>query len=488
MKKRLLTAALAGTLLLGCLSGCGKQEAAGVKLDPSNPVSLTVWHYYNGAQQAAFDALVSEFNATKGKELGIYVEDYSQGSVSDLEKAITDSAAQVVGSQAMPNIFSSYADTAYSLQKSNLLADLSAYFNADELKEYVPGYIQEGYFQDDGALYLFPVAKSTEIMMMNATDWEPFAQATGSTTEELSTTEGVVRVAQRYYEWTDAQTPDIPNDGKAFYGRDSMSNYFVIGMKQMGTDLFDVQKGEVTIRADKEKIRRLWDNYYVPYVSGWFVSFGKFRSDDVKTGDLLAYTGSTASASYFPDQVMEDTESRPISYIVLPAPVMEGGEQIYVQQGADMAVTKSDTLHEYAACQFLKWFTAKDNNLRFVCESTYLPVRNDANSPQALDQVIEKYGLNVPPKAHDALNVVLSSFNKIAFYTTKSFDTGYATRKVLDYNLSDKAVADKAEIDAQIAAGVSREDAIAPYVTDEAFDAWYDSFCQALEAKAHPAN
>lgn len=219
-----------------------------------------------------------------------------------------------------------------------------------------------------------------------------------------------------------------------------------------------------------------------------FVSFGKFRSDDVKTGDLLAYTGSTASASYFPDQVMEDTGSRPISYIVLPAPVMEGGEQIYVQQGADMAVTKSDTLHEYAACQFLKWFTAKENNLRFVCESTYLPVRNDANSTQALDQVIEKYGLNVPPKAHDTLNVVLSSFNKIAFYTPKSFDTGYATRKVLDYNLSDKAVADKAEIVAQIAAGVSREDAIAPYVTDEAFDAWYDSFCQALETKAHPAN
>lgn len=491
MKKRLLTAALSGIVLLGSLSGCGKQgsqEAAGIKLDPSNPVSLTVWHYYNGAQQAAFDALVSEFNATKGKELGIYVEDYSQGSVSDLEKAITDSAAQVVGSQAMPDIFSSYADTTYSLQKSNLLADLTAYFTADELKEYVPGYIQEGYFQDDGALYLFPVAKSTEIMMMNTTDWEPFAQATGSTIEELSTIEGVVQVAQRYYQWTDAQTPDIPNDGKAFYGRDSMSNYFVIGMKQMGTDLFDVQKGEVTIRADKEKIRRLWDNYYVPYVNGWFVGFGKFRSDDVKTGDLLAYTGSTASASYFPDQVMEDTESRPISYTVLPAPVMEGGDRVCVQQGADMAVTKSDALHEYAACQFLKWFTAKENNLRFVCESTYLPVRNDANSTQALDQVIEKYNLNVSPKAHETLKVILDAFDQITFYSTKSFDNGYATRKVLDYNLSDKAVADKEEIDAQIAAGVSREDAIAPYVTDEAFDAWYDAFCQALEEKAHPAN
>ncbi|MEI3139617.1 MAG: hypothetical protein V8T31_08890 [Lachnospiraceae bacterium] len=31
-------------------------------LDPENPVTLTIWHYYNGAYQAAFDKLVEEFN------------------------------------------------------------------------------------------------------------------------------------------------------------------------------------------------------------------------------------------------------------------------------------------------------------------------------------------------------------------------------------------------------------------------------------------
>jgi len=86
----------AGALALSLLSGCGAEKAAESKtvtLDPSNPVSLTVWHYYNGAQQSAFDELVSEFNATVGKEKGIYVEGYSQGSVSDLEKAVTAAAA-----------------------------------------------------------------------------------------------------------------------------------------------------------------------------------------------------------------------------------------------------------------------------------------------------------------------------------------------------------------------------------------------------------
>lgn len=91
-----------------------------------------------------------------------------------------------------------------------------------------------------------------------------------------------------------------------------MSNYFIIGMKQLGADIFDVKDGQVTIQADKEKVRRLWDNYYVPYVNGYFASMGKFRSDDVKTGDVIAYTGSTSSAVYFPDSVETEDSSYPI--------------------------------------------------------------------------------------------------------------------------------------------------------------------------------
>ena len=62
-------------------------------------------------------------------------------------------------------------------------------------------------------------------MLLNTTDWESFAKAMKVTTDDLKTTEGITKVAKKYYEWTDAKTPNTPNDGKAFYGRDSMSNY-----------------------------------------------------------------------------------------------------------------------------------------------------------------------------------------------------------------------------------------------------------------------
>ena len=55
---------------------------------------------------------------------------------------------------------------------------------------------------------------------------------------------------------------------------------------------------------------------------------------------------------------------------------------------------------------------------------------------------------------------------------------------MLDYNLSDKARADRTLIDEAVSQGRSRAQAVATYVTDEAFEAWYQSFCQALNAAA----
>ena len=126
--RKICLAGMAAVLALAA-AGCGSKSP----LDPKNPVSLTVWHYYNGSQQTAFDALVEEFNDTVGREKGIYVQSYSQGSVSDLEAAVRDSISGKVGAEAMPDIFSSYADTAYEVEQEGALADLSAYLSKEEL-------------------------------------------------------------------------------------------------------------------------------------------------------------------------------------------------------------------------------------------------------------------------------------------------------------------------------------------------------------------
>lgn len=484
MKKRFIAAFMACMMAASLFTACKSsktEEAKTVKLDPDNLVTLKIWHYYNGTQQATFDQLLEKFNSTAGKEKGIYVEGYGHGSVGDLEKAITSSVNEEVGAEDMPDIFSTYADTAYAIQKEGKLADLSEYFTKKELSKYIDSYIKEGYLNNDKKLYLLPVAKSSEVMLLNKTDWEPFAKATGTSVDELKTMEGITKVAKKYYDWTDAKTPNTPNDGKAFYGRDSMANYFVIGMKQMGKEIFEVKDGKVTVNTDKKLLKRLWENYYVPYVSGYFAAYGKFRSDDVKTGNILAYTGSTSSAFYFPQRVEGDASSHAIDYQVLEAPVMKGGKNYKVQQGAGMAVTKSDEKHEYAATVFLKWFSKKEQNLEFVCQSSYLPVLKEANSMKSVDKVVKEKKIKMDSKTYDCLKSILDNFDKIDFYTSKTFENGYSMRKVLDYNLSDRAAADKAAIDKEIKAGASRDSVLKKYTSDKSFENWYKGFVSAMK-------
>lgn len=485
MIRKHLARICSGTLALLMLAGCGGTSAdtkTTVKLDPNKPTNITVWHYYNGAQQAAFDQLVEEFNRTAGKEEGIYVEAHSQGNVNDMQTKVKASFNKEVGSDPIPDVFASYADTAYAIEQMDMLVDLEQYMTQEELDEYVDSFVEEGRIGKNGELRIFPTAKSTEVFMMNATDWQTFADATGASLDDLSTIEGVVKTAQAYYEWTDAQTPDVPNDGKAFYGRDAVANLFVIGSMQLGTELFQAENGSVTVQADEDVMRHIWDNYYVPYVKGYFSAKGKFRSDDVATGDILAYTGSTASANYFPSTVETADGEKNIECTILPAPGFEGGEDYNVQQGAGMVVSKTDEEHEYASVQFLKWFTQEQNNLLFSSTSGYLPVKKNALTKDMLDEVIQKDNLELSDNMYNTLTTSFDTAKNSKLYTNKPFEHGSEARNVIDQNLSDKAAADREQVEQLLAQGQSLEEATASYVSDEAFQTWLTAFREALDA------
>lgn len=291
--KRITALASAAALTLS-LAACGGSAVSGPKnTAPTNakPVTITVWSYYNGDQLETFSKLVDEFNATVGKEQNITVEASSQGSVNDLETNVLAAAEGKVGAAEMPNIFSAYADTCYAVDQMGLVADLSGYLTDEEKAAFPESYLTEGDFDDNGTIKIFPVAKSTELLFLNDTDWQAFAAATGAKYEDLSTMEGLVATAGKYYDWTDARTA-APDDGKALFGRDAMANYMLIGAKELGSTLFTVENGKMTVNLTEDVARKLWENYYVPFVKGWFAGEGRFRSDDIKTGNVLAYVGS----------------------------------------------------------------------------------------------------------------------------------------------------------------------------------------------------
>lgn len=104
------------------------------------------------------------------------MESSSQGSVNDLETNILAAAEQKVGAAALPNIFSAYADTAYALDQMDMLVDLGSYLTDEERSAFIDGYLNEGDFSGNGSIKLLPIVKSTELLFLNETDWEPFAK------------------------------------------------------------------------------------------------------------------------------------------------------------------------------------------------------------------------------------------------------------------------------------------------------------------------
>lgn len=474
--KRKLAAVMVLTLSLTLgLTACGKGSDA-PKEDKNSPVSLTIWHYYNGLQQSQFETMVNDFNSSVGAEKGIVVEAFSQGSINELAEKLLASANKEVGAEKLPDIFAAYADNAYTLDQMGLVADLSPYFTEKELAEYREEYIEEGRFTDD-TLKIFPVAKSTELLFLDQTDWDKFAAATGADLSTLSTMEGVIATSEAYYNWTDSLTEE-PNDGKAFFGWDSLANYMLIGAKQMGCTMFDVKDGKVSFHLDDTVMRRLWDSFYVPYINGYYTANGRFRSDDMKTGDLIAYVGSTSSASYFPDEVtVSDTESYPIACKVLEVPQFTGGESspVCVQQGAGMVVAKSDEKKEKAATEFLKWFTDTQRNMDFSASSGYLPVKAEAYTGKA---TVNTEDMN--PKIEQSITVSLQQLSHMSSYTNKPFENGTDVRYTLEGSLTDKAAADYASIQELIASGTSKEEAISQFNTDDNFKAWLQSLSDSL--------
>lgn len=464
-KSKKLTVLIMTVMTVVALSACGATQQSTAQ----EPLEISVWSYYNGTQLTTFNALIDEFNRTVGAEKGILVTGSSFGDINELAEQVTNALENKAGAGKVPNIFSSYADTAYVLDQRGALADIAPYLSEKEKAQYVEGFLAEGDFHNNGSLMIFPVAKATEVFLLNKTDWDVFAAATGASYEDFSTMEKLTALSEEYYNWTDSLTEE-PGDGKAFFGRDAVDNYFYIGAMQLGEELFTVDDGNATLQFSEEIARKLWDNYYVPFVKGYFSASGRFRTDDVKIGNVLALIGSSASASYFPGEVMrDDGSSYPIEMEALPCPQFEGSEGFAVQQGAGMVVTTASEEEVVASVEFLRWFTQPEQNIRFSVESGYLPVTKAAND---MDVISQKES-DISPAVEKILQASIETVRENTAYTTQPFAQGEAARKVLKYSLSDLAEKNRELVQQRMADGVELEAAASEFVNEDSFLAWY---------------
>lgn len=466
------------------LSGCSSssdntKESVEIANTTSEKINLTMWHYYNGSTKDTLDNMITEFNETVGTEKNIFVDAYSYGSVNDLATALVASANKEIGMENMPNIFAAYADTALLLDDIGVVAPMDDYFSESELEMYRSDFLEEGRFDSEGSLKILPVAKSTEFVFINDTDFKVFSDEMEIDINTLTTWESLAEVASIYYDWTDSQTEE-ENDGRALFGLDSEANFMILASKQLGEEIYDYSGEKITFGLSRDGAKKIWDNYIVPYIKGHYVSHGSFRSDDIKSGDLLMYLGSASSIYYFPDVVeLGRNESYEITGTTIPYPYFEGEEKIVVQQGAGMLISNTGEDYESAASvEFLKWFTAPENNLEFAVSTGYMPVQNEALNYERVEEVVTDLTEGEVTKI--VISSIDTTYNKMlpeyTFYSNRPFNGSYDTRNAIrDYTINTLEIA-KEELENQLELGVEREEALNNLTSDENFNVWYDGF------------
>ena len=358
--KKALSLILAGLLLLLSLTGCSQKT----KLDPDDPVTLTMWHVYGSQTESPLNDSINEFNRTVGKEKGVVINVVSVSSSSAIDEALTAAAKNTPGVPALPDLFTAYPRVAEIIGYDKLL-NWNDYFTEQELDTFVDEFIEEGYFDDK--LLMLPVAKSTELLFVNQTLFDKFGSAANISTESLSTFEGLFTACEKYYDWSDGQDMFQIND---FY------HYSLTGMAAFGEDF--VVDGKLNLES--EAFGKVWEPMAHAGIHGGLCLGDGYASDRWKTGEVISNIGSTAGILYLRDYVTyADNTTEDIETSILAYPHFANGEATVVHRGGGLfALKNEDDRKNEAAAIFAKWLTEKENSLGFVTKAGYLPVTNDA--------------------------------------------------------------------------------------------------------------
>lgn len=407
------------------------------KLSSKNPVTLVLWHNFGGHMQNTMDQLINEFNDTIGKDKGIIINVESVTLSKSIQEKLTMIASGEPGAPRMPDISTCYPQTAVLLYEKGLIAPLDDLFTDEELSKYLPRFIEEGRL-NDGKLYVFPFAKSTEVLFVNQTLFDRFSAATGVSLDSLLSFEGIKNAALKYYEWTDLLTPDIKNDGKAFYMSDSNLNIAQIGMHQLGSSLWK----DESLNFSDPAFKRIWNFLYEPAVKGGFAIYEGYSSDLSKIGQIICSVGSTAGILFYGDEInYPDNTIEKVEYTILPFPVFEGGEKIAIQRGNGMIIAASEQKKEKAAAIFLKWFTQPEQNMKFVASTGYLPVTKEAFENNMEKEISSNKNINIQKLLKTAIDV----HKNYDFYIPPTFDSYNQIRSNFEKNLYEMSLNSRAK-------------------------------------------
>ena len=398
MKKRVITAVLAATMVLSSLAGCGNgktleeqtastgetgtQESAedeGFSMADAKDVDgteISFWHSMGGVNGQAIDALVEKFNTEN--EFGITVNAQYQGEYDDSLNKLKSAQIGNMGA----DLVQVYEIGSRFMIESGWITPMQEMIDADgyDMSSIEPNLA--AYYTIDNKLYSMPFNSSTPIMYYNKDMFEKAGiievpdslEAIEEVGEQLLSKGGAGEVISLgIYGWFFEQFM-----GKQ--GLDYANNEN--GRKEAATAVaFDENGGAANILT---AWKSLYDKGYAPNVG----KGGDAGLADFSAGKSAITLGSTASLK----QILQDVNGKfevGTAYFPKVKSSDEGGVSI---GGASLwALNNNDPKKARATWEFIKFLVSAESQAYWNAQTGYFPVTTDAHEEQVFKDNIAKY-------------------------------------------------------------------------------------------------
>ena len=398
MKKRVITAVLAATMVLSSLAGCGNgktleeqtastganstqegTDGEGFSMADAKDVEgteISFWHSMGGVNGQAIDALVEKFNTEN--EFGITVNAQYQGEYDDSLNKLKSAQIGNMGA----DLVQVYEIGSRFMIESGWITPMQEMIDADgyDMSSIEPNLA--AYYTIDDKLYSMPFNSSTPIMYYNKDMFEK-----AGITEVPDSLEAIEEVGEQLlnkggagelislgiYGWFFEQFM-----GKQ--GLDYANNEN--GRKEAATAVaFDENGGAANILT---AWKSLYDKGYAPNVG----KGGDAGLADFSAGKSAITLGSTASLK----QILQDVNGKfevGTAYFPKVKSSDEGGVSI---GGASLwALNNNDPKKARATWEFIKFLVSSESQAYWNAQTGYFPVTTDAHEEQVFKDNIAKY-------------------------------------------------------------------------------------------------
>ncbi|MDF4029561.1 extracellular solute-binding protein [Lactobacillus delbrueckii] len=350
--KKLAVLAAAGLALMGtaaCSNGNSSSSSSKIPSKITKKTTVVFWHGMVGVQQSTLQKLTKEFEK---KNPNITVKLESQGTYIDLQAKINST---LQSPNNLPTITQAYPGWLWNAAKNKMLVNLTPYINnknvgwgsakaSDIRSELLKG------AQIQGTQYGIPFNKSIETLTYNKDMFKKYGiKKVPTTMAELKS------VSETIYKKSHHKVVGA--------GFDSLSNYYILGMKNAGVDFSS--KINFSGSTSKSVI-----NYYADGIKkGYFRVAGseRYLSGPFANEKVAMFIGTSAGEGFVKQGV-----GKKFTYDVAARP-----GRYNMQQGTDIYMFNHATAEQKAAAfKYIKFLVSKSSQLKWANATGYIPVNN----------------------------------------------------------------------------------------------------------------